>query len=171
MVEALANWNRRAVIESPAPASVVAFVQAWNDNCGPLQKVTRMPADRMQKLKRRIAEGLTLADFTRAAWTCSHTQFLLHGSKEQSFAATFDWLLKNSGIVAKVLDGTYGPTGKTEAELRAEEAQQRQEETSQLTETVLAHMAKRMDEGATYPTSITRAVQKWRKSSTTCLNK
>jgi hypothetical protein len=121
--DALAIWNTRATPAPQASTDYDAWKKAWNDNRGPLPQATKLTGERLDKLRRRIKEGLTLEEFTRAAWTCSHTEFLLRGTPKQEFHATFDWLVSNSGVVAKVLDGTYGPTGKTEDELRAEQAE------------------------------------------------
>lgn len=146
--EALANWNERAA-PPPAPnasGDVENFRKAWNDNRGPLPQATKLTGERLDKLRRRIKEGLTLEEFTRAAWTCSHTEFLLRGTPKQEFRATFDWLVSNSGIVAKVLDGTYGPTGKTEEELRAEK-QQEEQRAANAESDLYREMAERMKRG------------------------
>ena len=166
---ALAIWNTRATPAVQAPTDYDAWKQAWNDNRGPLPQATKMTGERASKLRRRIKEGLTLEDFTRAAWACSHTEFLLRGTAKQEFHATFDWLVSNSGVVAKVLDGTYGPTGKTEAELKAEQADREKSEAFK-THEMLAHLSVRRHQGHKVAAgNLLRNIQEWEQEARECI--
>jgi hypothetical protein len=163
--EALAIWNTRPFPVGPSTGalpreSLEIYRIAWNDNRGPLPQATKLTGERLDKLRRRIKEGLTFDDFRRAAWTCSHTEFLLRGTPKQEFHATFDWLLSNSGIVAKVLDGTYGPTGKTEAELLAEKEEENKR-VAEETEKLHRHLAEHMRQGGVVPVQFQTALFLW----------
>lgn len=160
MQEALAIWNQRATPAPQASGDLDDYRKAWNDNRGPLPQATKLTGERLDKLRRRIKEGLTFDDFRRAAWTCSHTEFLLRGTPKQEFHATFDWLLSNSGIVAKVLDGTYGPTGKTEAELLAEREEEKQRKEKEV-EDLYRHLSEKMKNGGTTTADLQTAVFVW----------
>jgi phenylpyruvate tautomerase PptA (4-oxalocrotonate tautomerase family) len=157
---ALAIWNTRATPAPQASTDYDAWKQAWNDNRGPLPQATKLTGERLDKLRRRIKEGLTLEEFTRAAWACSHTEFLLRGTPKQEFHATFDWLVSNSGVVAKVLDGTYGPTGKSETELKAEQEEKKQL-AAQATEDLLRHLSKKMQQGGEVGPDLQTSVFLW----------
>jgi hypothetical protein len=167
---ALAIWNTRATPAAQASTDYDAWKQAWNDNRGPLPQATKLTGERLDKLRRRIKEGLTLEDFTRAAWACSHTEFLLRGTPKQEFHATFDWLVSNSGIVAKVLDGTYGPTGKSEAELKAEAAEKEKSEAFK-THEMLAYLSVRRQQGHKLPWggNLLRNVEEWEQEARECI--
>lgn len=159
--DALPIWNARAAAPAPqATGDLDDYRKAWNDNRGPLPQATKLTGERLDKLRRRIKEGLTFDDFRRAAWTCSHTEFLLRGTPKQEFHATFDWLLSNSGIIAKVLDGTYGPTGKTEAELLAEKEEENKR-VEQETEKLHRHLSEHMRQGGVVPVQFQVALFLW----------
>jgi hypothetical protein len=163
--EALAIWNTRPFPAGPSTGplpreSLEIYRLAWNDNRGPLPQATKLTGERLDKLRRRMKEGLTVEDFTRAAWTCAHTEFLLRGTPKQEFHATFDWLVSNSGIVAKVLDGTYGPTGKTEAELLADKEEESQR-TTQEVENLFRHLSEKMKQGGSCSVNLQTGVFFW----------
>jgi hypothetical protein len=175
--EALAIWNTRpfpveASTEPLPRESLEIYRIAWNDNRGPLPQATKLTGQRLDKLRRRIKEGLTLEEFTRAAWICSHTQFLLHGTAKQEFHATFDWLLGDSGTVTRVLDGSYGPTGKTEAELRAEEAAKGKAEEFNV-DRMLANLSVKLKRGDAvaehYAKTYAGRVQSWEQKASAIL--
>lgn len=173
MQEALAIWNQRRTAAPQASGDLEDFRKAWNDNRGPLPQATKLTGERLDKLRRRIKEGLTLEDFTRAAWTCSHTEFLLRGTPKQEFHATFDWLLSNSGNVIKVLDGSYGPTGKTEAELRAEQAKKEKAEEFSV-DRMLADLSVKLKQGGNavaehYAKVYAGRVERWEQKAVTIL--
>ena len=158
--EALGIWNTRATPAPQATGDLDDYRKAWNDNRGPLPQATKLTGERLDKLRRRIKEGLTLEDFTRAAWTCSHTEFLLRGTPKQEFHATFDWLINDSGKVTRVLEGQYGPTGKTEAELLAE----KEEESKRVeleTKKLNRHLSEHMRQGGVVPVQFQIALFLW----------
>jgi hypothetical protein len=173
--EALAIWNTRATPAAQASTDYDAWKQAWNDNRGPLPQATKLTGERLDKLRRRIKEGLTLDEFTRAAWACSHTEFLLRGTPKQEFHATFDWLIKDSGVVTRVLDGSYGPTGKTEAELRAEAAEKEKVEQYSV-DRMLAELSIKAKSNADpvaahYAKNYAGRLEKWEGKARECIAK
>jgi hypothetical protein len=167
---ALGIWNSRATPAAQASTDYEAWKQAWNDNRGPLPQATKLTGERLDKLRRRIKEGLTLDEFTRAAWACSHTEFLLRGTPKQEFHATFDWLIKDSGVVTRVLDGSYGPTGKTEAELKAEAVEKEKSEAFK-THEMFAHISIRRHQGQKYAPGLMQNAQEWEGKARECIAK
>lgn len=157
---ALAIWNERTTPAPRASGDLDDYRKAWNDNRGPLPQATKLTGERLDKLRRRIKEGLTVEQFTRAAWTCSHTEFLLRGTPKQEFHATFDWLINDSGKVTRVLEGQYGSTGKTEAELLAEKEEE-DKRAAEETEKLHRHLSEHMRQGGVVPVQFQTALFLW----------
>ncbi|WP_114205438.1 hypothetical protein [Acidisarcina polymorpha] len=82
------------------------YSEAWNELRGSLAAVTRLSAGRKAKLKKRIAEGLTLETFRSVVKTCATTPYLCGGGSE-GWRVDFEWLIANDTNVLKVLEGKY----------------------------------------------------------------
>jgi hypothetical protein len=83
-----------------------AFLDGWNSCRGPLSAISMLSKTRREKLKSRIAEGLTLDEFKVLVQKCASTPFL-RGEGKDGWKATFDWLIANEGNSLKVAEGNY----------------------------------------------------------------
>jgi hypothetical protein len=99
--------SKPAPRERPAPA-YGEYLTAWNENKGEnLPRLSVLGKSRINKLRIRIGEGLTIDRFRQAVKICSKTPFL-HGKNERGWRADFDWLIANDRNMDRVLGGKYG---------------------------------------------------------------
>jgi hypothetical protein len=139
-----------------------AYVDAWNELCGKLARVTKLTVDRRRKVHARAGEGLTLENFRQAAELCSRTPFLIGLSKEP-FYATFDWLIQNDTYWPKVLEGAYGvpfAKPKSKEQLAAEKAEKEQKD-AQLYEDFMRGRSEKLAAGTRYGPEDVREIRRW----------
>jgi hypothetical protein len=86
------------------------FSELWNQRRGSLPKVMRLTDSRKDKIKSRMAEGITLDMLTQAIDLCLKSPFL-RGDNDRGWTATFDWLIENDKNMTKVLEGQYSNNG------------------------------------------------------------
>jgi hypothetical protein len=93
--------------QEPPGTELESFLAAWNETCGSLPKIIGLSGGRREKLKTRIAEGLTLDTFRHLVMTCAQTPFL-RGENDRKWNADFDWLVKNGEHWRRVQEAKYG---------------------------------------------------------------
>ena len=95
-----------------------AVVEGYNYACKRLPKVERITYSRKKHIKARLND-FSMEQLAVAFNKANESDFLA-GGNGRSWTADFDWLMKNSDNVTKVLEGKYDnkkQLSKTEAEL------------------------------------------------------
>lgn len=82
------------------------WMRIWNENCGPLSKIVTFPKSRREKVKARIAQGITNETFTEAVKCCAAKPFL-RGENDRQWKASFDWIVSNDINIEKAI-AEYG---------------------------------------------------------------
>ncbi len=82
-----------------------AFVDYWNSK-GNLPTVKLLTAQRRAKLRARFAEPLFSEHWRGIIDKTAQSDFLT-GKNDRGWKATFDWLAKNEGNYAKILEGNF----------------------------------------------------------------
>lgn len=89
-----------------APLPYDEIVRTWNECCTTLPKITRMTSVRKQRIRAVLkAAECSVDDFLKAIRLVSTSAFL-NGSKG-SWSCSFDWVIKSSANLTKVLEGNY----------------------------------------------------------------
>lgn len=76
----------------------------YNETCVSFPRLTKLSDSRKKAIRARL-NTYTVEDF-RKLFQMAESSSFLKGSNDRNWAATFDWLIKDSNM-AKVLDGNY----------------------------------------------------------------
>lgn len=82
------------------------WMRIWNENCGSLSPIKTFPKSRQEKVRGRIAQGITPELFTQAVKCCADKPFL-RGENPRQWKASFDWIVSNDINIEKAI-GEYG---------------------------------------------------------------
>lgn len=81
--------------------------EKWQEICFMLPKITRWSPQRKNKVKSTLKQsGCTVENLYQAFKLVASSSFL-NGSKSDQWSCTFDWLIKSSSNLIKVLEGNY----------------------------------------------------------------
>lgn len=83
----------------------LAIINAYNDTCVSLPRVTKLSESRKSAIKARLKSGYTVDDLKRCFEMAERSNWL-KGGNPRNWHADFDWLMRDANI-AKVLDGKY----------------------------------------------------------------
>lgn len=81
------------------------ITEMYNDICKSYPRLRTLSETRKKTIKARFNNGYTIEDF-KQVFINAETSDFLKGKNDKQWAATFDWLIKDSNF-AKVLDGNY----------------------------------------------------------------
>jgi hypothetical protein len=84
---------------------LMAVVNAWNQNCGPLRKCEFLTDKRRPHIKARLDDDPDIETWVAAAKRVADSPFC-RGETGGTWLATFDWFIKPDTIV-KIMEGQY----------------------------------------------------------------
>lgn len=81
--------------------------QKWNEIVTMLPPIQRWSPSRKSKLRTSIKQaGISISELYKIFWLITKSSFL-NGSSQSDWSANFDWLIKSSTNLIKVLEGNY----------------------------------------------------------------
>lgn len=90
-----------------APLPYDEIVRTWNECCTTLPKITRMTVQRKNKTRSCLKNGdFTIDDLLKAIKLVGCSSFL-NGTKNNSWVASYDWVIKSPSNLIKILEGNY----------------------------------------------------------------
>ena len=87
----------------------------YNETCVSFPKLKSLSESRKKAIKARLNQ-YTVEDF-KTLFEKAEASTFLKGGNDRNWSATFDWLIKDSNM-AKVLDGNYDQSKKTQRQVR-----------------------------------------------------
>lgn len=85
---------------------IEAFLDYWNQHCGPLPKLLTFSEARKKKLQARIESNPNfMQDLQKALLLAGESNFL--SGRVKDWKANADWFLENNKNIGKVLEGNY----------------------------------------------------------------
>lgn len=104
--------NDRPEIDGVKPEQTINIdyeevAQKWNEIVTMLPPIQRFSPSRKSKLRASMKQaGISMSELYKIFWLVSKSSFLT-GDNQSSWRANFDWLIKSSTNLIKVLEGNY----------------------------------------------------------------
>lgn len=100
--------NRQGTVKEPSKGNGELPTEAifWNKTCRALPHVLNCGSSRMRHLKTRRSDPFWVANFEAAVLKATDSDFC-NGKNDRGWRATFDWLIGQSDVVAKIMEGKY----------------------------------------------------------------
>ena len=90
-----------------APLPYDEITEKWAEICTTLPKITRWSSQRRNKLRACLKSADASLDDLYKAFKLISTSCFLNGTKSDQWSCSFDWLIKSSSNLIKVLEGNY----------------------------------------------------------------